>query len=438
MANYNSKVVSAAEAVSKIQSNQRVYTSGNAAAPLALLQALSERKDELRAVELTHVLLLGKDPCAAEEMKGHFFHNSLFVGPADRDAINAGRGSYIPIHLHQIPQLFAPEYLPVDAVFVHTSMPDKNGYLSLGVEVLATPAAMRSAKYIIAQVNPNMPRTLGDSFIHISDVDAIVEVNDELPTLKASTSSEAEKKIGKFIADLIDDGATLQLGIGGIPDAVLSNLDGKKDLGVHTEMISDGLMKALSKGIITGARKNLHPNKIVSTFILGSKELYEFSNDNPMFELHPTDYTNDPFIASKNDNLVAINSAVELDFTGQICSGSIGPRIYSGFGGQVDFMRGAANSKGGIPIIALSATAKDGEISRIVPALKESAGVVTTRADVRYVVTEYGVANLFGKNFHQRVRALIDIAHPKFREELETAAGERRLLPRFYSLGSEV
>lgn len=432
---YRSRIKSAEDAVSVVKSSQRVYTSGNAAVPFSLLSALAKRKDELRAVELTHVLLLGNDPCAAEEMKGHFFHNSLFVGPADRDAIDSGRGSYIPIHLHQIPKLFQPQYLPIDVAFIHTSMPDKNGFVSLGVEVLASHAAIRSAKHVIAQINPNMPRTLGDSFVHVSQIDTFVEVEDVLPNAKIYQASDEEKKIGKLIADLIPDGATLQLGIGGIPDAVLANLEGKKDLGVHTEMISDGLMKALDKGIITGAKKNLHPNKIVSTFIMGSQELYEFSNDNPMFELHPTDYTNDPFVASKNDNLVAINSAVELDFTGQICSGSIGPRIYSGFGGQVDFMRSASASKGGVPIIALSSTAKNGTISRIVPALKESAGVVTTRADVHYVVTEYGLASLFGKNFHQRVRALIDIAHPKFREELETAAGERRLLPRFYSLG---
>lgn len=435
---YKSKLLTANEAVRKVKSNHRVYNTGNAAVPFALLRALAERKDELNGVELVHPMLTGVDPCAQEEMKGHFFHNSLFVGPADREAVNAGRGSYVPVHLHNIPKLFDAGYLPLDVAFVHVSPPDNHGYLSLGAEVMAGHSAVRNASYVIAQVNTRMPRTLGNSFIHISQVDAVVETEEELPTLGKPQVGEVEKAIGKHIANLIDDGSTLQLGIGGIPDAVLANLEGKKNIGVHTEMISDGLMEALKKGIITGTKKTLHPNKIVATFILGSKELYDFSNNNPLFEMHPTDYTNDPYVVSKNERLVAINSAIELDLTGQVSADSIGARIYSGFGGQSDFIRGAGEAKGGIPIIAIPSTTRNGKFSRIVPVLKEAAGVVTTRADVHYVVTEYGVARLFGKNLHQRAKLLIDIAHPDFRESLETAAGDRKLLPRFYALDSDV
>ena len=425
---YKKKLCSAEEAVSLIQSHHRVYISGNAATPYVLMKALAQRKDELVDVELTHVLLLGEDPFSAPEMEGHFRHNSLFVGPADRQAINEGRSAYVPIFLHQIPELFYSGQMPIDVAMLHLSPPDEHGFMSYGVEVLASKAAAETAKYVIAQVNDKMPRVLGDSFIHISRVNKIVEISEDLPELEKKPATEIEKKIGKFIADLIEDGSTLQLGIGGIPDAVLAELKTRRDLGIHTEMVSDGVMEGIEQGIITGAKKTFHPYKVVLTFMLGSKKLYEFSNNNPIFEAHPTDYTNHPFNVARNEKMIAINSAIEVDITGQVCSDSIGTYIYSGFGGQVDFIRGAAHSKGGKPIIALPSTAKNGEISRIVPFLKQGAGVVTTRADVRYVVTEYGVAYLHGKNLQERTEALINIAHPDFRDDLIKEAKKRNLL----------
>ncbi len=425
---YKKKLVSAEEAVAEIKSRSRVYISGNAATPYVLLKALASRKDELEGVELVHVLLMGEDPLSKPEMEGHFRHNSLFVGPADRKAINEGRAGYVPIFLHQIPNLFYSGQMPIDVAMVHLSPPDEHGFMSFGAEVLASKAAAETAKIVIAQVNEKMPRILGDSFIHVSRVHKIVEVSEPLPQLEKKPFSEVERKIGNFIADLIEDGSTLQLGIGGIPDAVLSALKGRRDLGIHTEMVSDGVMEAIEEGTITGAKKTFHPYKVILTFILGSDRLYEFADNNPIFEGHPVDYTNHPFNVSRNDNMVAINSAIEVDITGQVCSDSIGTYIYSGFGGQVDFIRGAAQSKGGKPIIALPSTAKNGEISRIVPFLKKGAGVVTTRADVKYVVTEYGVAYLHGKNLQERTKALISIAHPKFRPDLIKEAKERNLL----------
>lgn len=425
---YKKKLVSAEEAVSDIKSGQRVYISGNAATPYVLVKSLSERKDELKDVELVHVLLLGDDPFSRLEMQGHFRHNSLFVGPADRKAINEGRADYVPIFLHQIPNLFYSGQMPLDVALLHLSSPDEHGFMSYGVEVLCSKAAAETAKKVIAQVNEEMPRVLGDSFIHVSRIDKIVEVSEPLPELQKKPFSEVEKKIGRFIADLIDDGSTLQLGIGGIPDAVLAALKDRQDLGIHTEMVSDGVMEAIESGVITGAKKTSHPYKVILTFLLGSKKLYDFVDNNPVFEAHPTDYTNHPFIVSQNDNMVAINSAIEVDITGQVCSDSIGKFIYSGFGGQVDFIRGAAHSKGGKPIIALPSTAQKGKSSRIVPFLKKGAGVVTTRADVMFVVTEYGMAYLHGKNLNERTRSLINIAHPKFRDELTKEAKARNLI----------
>lgn len=426
---YKNKLITAEEAVSVIQSGDRVYVSGNAATPYVLISALALRKDKLEDVELVHVLLMGEDPLSRPGMEGHFRHNSLFVGPADRKAINEGRADYVPIFLHQIPNLFYSEQMPLDVALLHLSPADEHGFMSLGVEVLASKAAAETAKIVIAQVNEKMPRILGDSFIHVSRVHKIVEVSEELPQLERKPFTEVERKIGHFIVDLIEDGSTLQLGIGGIPDAVLSALKGRQDLGIHTEMVSDGVMEAIEAGIITGAKKTFHPYKVLLTFLLGSKKLYDFADNNPMFEAHPTDYTNHPFNVSRNDNMVAVNSAIEVDITGQVCSDSIGTYIYSGFGGQVDFIRGAAHSKGGKPIIALSSTAKKNELSRIVPYLKKGAGIVTTRADVKYVVTEYGVAYLHGKNLQERTIALINIAHPKFREDLTKEAKGRYLLP---------
>jgi 4-hydroxybutyrate CoA-transferase len=425
---YRKKLVTAEEAVSEIKSHDRIYVSGNAATPYVLMNALASRKDDLQDVELVHVLLLGEDPLSRPEMEGHFRHNSLFVGPADRKAINEGRADYVPIFLHQIPNLFYSGQMPIDVVMLHLSPPDEHGFMSYGVEVLASKAAAETAKIVIAQVNEKMPRVLGDSFIHASRVHKIVEISEDLPQLEKKPFSEVERKIGHFIADLIEDGSTLQLGIGGIPDAVLSALRGRKDLGIHTEMVSDGVMEAIDAGIITGAKKTFHPYKVILTFMLGTQGLYDSADNNPIFEAHPTDYTNHPFNVSRNDNMVAINSAIEVDITGQVCSDSIGTFIYSGFGGQVDFIRGAAHSKGGKPIIALPSTAKNGTLSRIVPFLKKGAGVVTTRADVKYVVTEYGVAYLHGKNLQERTKALIDITHPDFRDDLIKEAKNRNLL----------
>lgn len=425
---YKKKLVSAEETVSEINSHDRVYISGNGATPYVLLKALASRKDELEDVELVHVLLMGEDPLSKPEMEGHFRHNSLFVGPADRQAINEGRADYIPIFLHQIPNLFYSGQMPLDIAMLHLSPPDEHGFMSFGVEVLASKAATETAKIVIAQVNEKMPRVLGDSFIHVSRVHKIVEISEDLPQLEKKPFSEVERKIGHFIADLIEDGSTLQLGIGGIPDAVLSALSESRDIGIHTEMVSDGVMEAIEAGIITGAKKTFHPYKVILTFMLGSKKLYQFADNNPIFEAHPTDYTNHPFNVSRNDKMIAVNSAIEVEITGQVCSDSIGTYIYSGFGGQVDFIRGAAHSKGGKPIIALPSTAKNGEMSRIVPFLKEGAGVVTTRADVKYVVTEFGVAYLHGKNLQERTRALINIAHPKFRPDLIKEAQRRNFL----------
>jgi len=428
MDDYKAKLCSADEAVSHIRSGESVWISGNAAAPFPLMEALAKRVDDLREVTLSHVLLMGEDPLSKPGMEKAFHHNSLFVGPADRASVNDGGSAYVPIHLHMIPKAIRSGACRVDAAIVQCSPPDDHGFMSLGLEVMTNKAAVEMAKTVIVLVNDKMPRVLGDSFLHVSRVTHFVEQSFSMLELVGKPPSDVEKKIGALIAEMIPDGATLQLGIGGIPDAVLSLLEGKRDLGIHTEMISDGLMRAMEQGIITGTRKTLHPGKVVSTFILGTRNLYDFVNDNPLFELHPVEHTNDPFMIAQNDNMIAINSALEVDLTGQVCSDSIGPYIYSGFGGQLDFIRGAAASKGGKPIIALPATAKQGTMTRIVPKLKLGSGVVTTRADVHYVVTEFGAVNLWGKNLQERARELIRIAHPDFREMLEKEARERHLM----------
>jgi len=426
---YREKVVSPEEAVSVVKSGDRVYMSGNAATPYVLLRALAKRKDELENVEVMHVLLLGDDPLSGPGMDGHFRHRSLFVGPADRKAVNEGRADYVPVFLYEIPDLFYSGILSVDVAIVHTSLPDEHGFLSYGVETVATKAAVENAKIVIAQVNEKMPRVLGDAFVHISRVAKIVEISEELPTLELSEFSEVERKIGQSIADLVEDGSTIQLGIGGIPNAVLFFLKDKRNLGIHSEMCSNGMMAAIEAGVVTGARKTLHRGKVIATFVMGTKKLYDFVDNNPIFELHPVNYTNDPFVIAQNEKMVAVNSALEIDLTGQVCSDSIGYRIFSGFGGQVDFIRGAARSKGGKPIIALRSTAKNNTISRIVPHLKEGAGVVTSRGDVHYVVTEYGVAYLHGKSIRERAEALINIAHPDFRDDLLRFAKEKHYIP---------
>jgi len=425
---YKSKLIPAEEAVSVIESGDCVYYGGNAAIPMGLVRALADRYEELRDVMLTHVLLIGDDPLSRPEMEGHFRHNSLFVGPADRVAVNEGRADYVPIFLYQIPRLFNERRIDVDVAMVMVSPPDEHGFMSFGVETMAARAACHAAKKVIVQVNERMPRVLGDSFVHVNRVDAIVEHRENLPQLEPREISEVEQRIADGIRGLITDGCTIQMGIGGIPDAVFAGLDGVQDIGIHTEMLSTGAMKAIQRGIATGNRKTLHPGKAVITFALGTDELYDYLDNNPFIEAHPVDYVNDPFVISQNENMIAVNSAIEVDLTGQICSDSIGSRIFSGFGGQVDFIRGAARAKNGKPIIAVQATAKGGTLSRIVPFLKPGAGVVTTRADVHYVVTEFGVAHLFGKNLRERCEELIRIAHPDFREELEQQAKERGLL----------
>jgi 4-hydroxybutyrate CoA-transferase len=426
---YRSKLKSPAEAVQKIESGDCVYYAGNAAIPQALVRALAERVDELQDVQLNHVLLVGQDPLSQPGMEGSFRHNSLFVGPADRKAVNEGRGDYVPIFLHQIPRLFRENIVELDVAMIQCSPPDEHGFMSLGVETLASIAACQVAKHVIAQVNEKMPRVLGDSFIHVNRVNAIAEYTEPLPELEPKPATDVEQAIAGHVAPLIQPGSTVQMGIGGIPDSVWESLDGNLELGIHTEMVSDGGMRAIQRGVVSGTKKNLHPGKVILTFALGSAELYDFLDNNPLIEAHPVDYVNDPFIVSQNENMVAVNSAIEVDLTGQVCSDSIGPYIYSGFGGQVDFIRGAAKSKGGRPIIALPATAKAGELSRIVPFLKQGAGVVTSRADVHYIVTEHGVANLFGLNLRERAEALIKIADPKFQDDLIGAAKERKLLP---------
>lgn len=422
---YKSKIRTAEEAVKVIESGNRVYVHPGAATPEILLNAMCERYNELTDVEIIHILTLGVSPYSAPEMEGHFRHNALFIGPNVRQAVNEGRADFTPIFLSEIPALFNRKILLVDVAFINVSPPDRYGFCSFGVGIDTTKAATENAKIIIAQINPNQPRALGNSFIHIDKIDICVEVDEELKELKHGLNSESDeekeiyKKIGMNIAGLIEDGSTLQLGIGNIPDAVLHYLDDKKHLGIHTEMFSDGVIKLVEKGILTNEKKTIHSGKIIAGFVLGSKKLFEFIDENPLIEFHPSDYTNDPFIIAKNDNMVAINSAIEIDITGQVCADSIGPKFYSGFGGQLDFIRGASRSKNGKPIIALPSTAKNGVYSRIVPTLARGAGVTTSRGDVHFVVTEFGVADLYGKSIRQRAKALIEIAHPNFREKLD-------------------
>ncbi len=421
---YMPKKVSAEEAVGIIQDNQRVFMTGNCAVPNELLRALIERVPSLHGVELVQVLALTGRDYVSPELSEHMRVNTLFISDNVRAAVNDGRGDFTPCFLSEIPYLFEQGIIPLDVAMVSVSPPDDHGFCSYGVEVGITKTAAESAKVVIAEVNPKMPRTLGDSFIHVSKIDYVVEVDYELPQIGMASSDPLSKEIAQHIAGLIPDGACLQTGIGAIPDAVLGFLGNHKDLGVHTELFSDGVIDLFEQGIINCESKTFHPGKIIAGFLLGSQRLYDFVHDNPIVELHPTEYVNDPFNVAKNDKMVAINSAIEVDLTGQVCADSIGTRFYSGVGGQLDFIRGASRSKGGVPIIALPSTAKGDSISRITPILKSGAGVTTTRNDVHFVVTEYGVADLYGKKIRERVRALIDIAHPNFRDELAQQAEE--------------
>jgi 4-hydroxybutyrate CoA-transferase len=415
---YVHKLQTADAAMGFIKSGMRVYIQPGCAEPETLVEALIRRAPKVREVEIVHMMTMGAAPYVAPEMAAHFRHNAVFIGANVRDAINEGRADYTPIYLSEIEELFETGAMPIDVALIEVSPPDSHGYCSFGVGVDTTLTAAKCARCVVAQVNDHMPRTYGDSFIHVSDIDAVVESSRPLCELKKPEITDMHVAIARNVAGLIEDGAVLQTGIGGIPDAVLPLLMDRKDLGVHSELVSDGVIPLIEAGVITGARKNYKPRKIIVGFVLGTKKMFEFVDNNPIFEFHPTAYTNDPGLIARNDNMVAINSALQVDLTGQVCSDSIGNQFYSGIGGQVDFLRGASRSKGGKPIIAISSTAKSGTISRIVPMLSPGAGVVTSRGLVRYVVTEHGVAYLHGKSIRERAKALIEIAHPRFRDEL--------------------
>jgi 4-hydroxybutyrate CoA-transferase len=426
---YKSRVASADEAVRAIHSGNRIFMTGNVSVPQKLLAALVDYAPELSGVEICQALSVGLSDYVKPEMEGHLRVNTLFIGDNVRKAVWEGRADFTPVLLSEFTLLFKNKVLPVDVAMTHVSPPDEHGFCSLGVEVGLTKSPAESARIIIAEVNEQMPRTLGDSFIHVSRLTHIVPVDYPIPELPmgGKDDDQISQKIAGHIADLIPDGATLQLGIGAIPDAVLNFLDNKKDLGIHSEMFSDGAVRLVEQGVINNARKTLHNGKILAGFVLGTQSLYRWVHDNPLCEFHRQEYVNDPFVIAQNERMVAINSAIEVDLTGQVCADSIGPKFFSGVGGQLDFIYGASRSKGGVPIIAMpaSTTIKDGTvISKIVPMLKQGAGVVTSRNHVHYVVTEYGVADLYGKSVRQRVGALINIAHPDFRTDLERQARE--------------
>jgi acyl-CoA hydrolase len=425
---FHEKLVSAEEALKAVNSGDFIYVHPGCAAPQRLLESLVARATELNDVTIMHLMAMGAADYVQPSMEKHFRHIAFFSGKNVRDAINAGRADYVPIFLSEIPRLFSSMKVRVDVALIHVSPPDEHGFCSFGVGVECTKAAAEAAKIVIAQVNPNMPRVLGDNFIHVRKVTYFVESHDPILELPRVRMSPAFEKIGENVASLIEDGCTMQLGIGGIPDAVLNYVRDRKHLGVHTEMFSDGMVELVELGVVTNEKKTLHPGKIVASFVLGTKSLFDFIHNNPIVEFHPSDYVNDPFIISQNSKMVSVNSAIQVDLTGQVCSDSIGDMVYSGFGGQVDFVRGASRAKDGKAIIALLSTARNDEISRISTYLDEGAGVVTSRADVHYIVTEFGIANLHGKTLRDRARSLINIAHPKFRNELECGAKKRRLL----------
>ena len=421
---YRQKVVSAAEAVQAVKSGDRIFLTGNCSVPTEILSALVDRAEELEDVEINQALTIGSADYVSPEMAGHLRVNTMFISHNTREAVQNGRADFTPVLLSEFPLLFKDNILPVNVAFVHLSPPDEHGFCSFGVEVGLSKSPAESAEIIIAEVNEQMPRTLGDSFIHVSAIDYIVPVNYPLPELPMGGGKPSEKveKIARYIAELIPDEATMQMGIGAIPDAVLNHLFDKKDLGIHTELFSDGVIDLVEAGVLTNNKKTLHPGKIIAGFILGTERLYKWVHNNPLIEFLRTEYVNDPFVVAQNRRMVAINSAIEVDLTGQICADSIGTKLYSGVGGQLDFIYGASRSEGGVPIIALPSTAK--EFSRIVPTLKQGAGVITTRNHVHYVVTEYGIADLYGKTVRERAQALINVAHPKFRDQLTLEAKE--------------
>lgn len=430
---YQSRITTADEAVRCIESGMRIFLTGNVSVPQKALGALVEYAPNLHDVEICQALTIGPADYVNPGMEEHLRVNTLFISHNVRKAVQEGRADFTPVLLSEFPLLFKRGVLPLDVAIIHVSPPDEHGFCSLGVEVGLTKSPAESAKVIIAEVNQQMPRTLGDSFIHVSRLHRIIPVNYPIPEMAMSEegNSAVVEKIAGFIAELIPDGATMQLGIGAIPDAVLKYLRNKKDLGVHSELFSDGVIDLVNEGVLTNARKTLHPGKIIAGFMLGTRNLYSWADDNPLIEFHRTEYVNDPFVIAQNERMVAINSAIEVDLTGQVCADSIGPKLYSGVGGQLDFIYGASRSKGGVPIIALPSTTtlRDGTpVTRIAGMLKLGAGVVTTRNHVRYVVTEYGVADLYGKTIRQRAQQLISVAHPDFRAGLEKQAKELHYL----------
>ncbi|MBX7043612.1 MAG: 4-hydroxybutyrate CoA-transferase [Ignavibacteria bacterium] len=426
------KFVTADEAVKVIKSGDSVYLHANCSFPKTLVDAMCRRYKELKNVKILQLMTFLNAPFALPEMEGHFHLVSLFTGPNVRKAVNEGRADFVPVFLSEIPWLIQSKKLPVDVTMLHLSPPDEHGYCSYSISNECAKTAAEYSKTIIALINPRMPRVLGDNFIHIDKIDFAVDINEPIPELVSDKDPGEDihiyERIGQYISDMIEDGSTLQMGIGLIPDTVLQFLHEKKNLGIHTEMFSDNLIDLIDAGVVNGEKKTLLPGKVVASFILGSQKVFDYMDDNPVFEFRPTLFVNDPFTISRNDKMISINSALEVDITGQVCADSIGPRNYSGFGGQVDFIRGAARSEGGKPIIAFTSTAKNGTISRITPFLKPGAGVTTSRGDVHYIVTEYGVADLYGKPVSERVKSLIKIAHPNFRDELERYAKEVKFL----------
>ncbi len=419
------KYITAEEAVKFVKSGNKIFLHGSAATPHSLIRALADRASELKNVEITSISTLGSMELSDENYRDSFHFNAVFVSENIRHAVNSGMGNYIPVFLSEIPGLFLKKILPLDVAFINISPPDKHGFCSLGVSVDVAVAAVKSAKLVIAQVNSRMPRTHGDGLLHVNDIHALVAVEDELPEVDYQSGiTEIERAIGRHCASLIEDGATLQLGIGTIPDAVLAQLGHLRDLGVHTEMFSDGVIDLVKAGVITNKYKKKHIQKIATSFTIGSRKLYDFIDDNPLFAFLTSDYVNDAYVIGKNPKVAAINSAIEIDITGQVCADSIGTYQFSGVGGQMDFIKGAALSEGGKPIIAMASRTGKGE-SKIVPFLKQGAGVVTTRAHMHYVVTEYGIAYLYGKNLEQRAHALMNIAHPDHREALDREIRQR-------------
>jgi acyl-CoA hydrolase len=415
------KYISAEDAVKIIKTRDKVFVHGSAATPEVLLQALEKRAEELSLVEIFSLSTYGVMPIAKLEYKNSFYFNALFVSQNIREIIHSGMGSYIPVFLSEIPSLFNQKIIQLDVALIHVSPPDTHGYCSLGISVDITMAALKNAKYVIAQVNPNMPRTQGDGILHSSEINAMVWADQFLPEVDYSKEiTSVELAIGKNCASLVEDGATLQMGIGSIPDAVLNQLVNHKDLGVHTEMFSVGIIDLLNRGVINNKFKKKHRRKVITTFAIGNRAMYDFVNENPIFSFLESDYVNDAYVISKNPKVTAINSAIEIDLTGQVCADSIGTKQFSGVGGQIDFMRGASLSQGGKPIIAMASVTNKG-VSKIVPFLNEGASVVSTRANIHYVVTEYGIAYLHGKNLVERAKELIAIAHPMHREMLEVA-----------------